>query len=417
MVELIPDPDADRIVKPALRSFHDEAHTTFVPPHFGAVRARGGSRHRRRFAAVTAAAAALVAVAGVVTGMTLVRSTTTHPPTTTTQSPYAPPSSAAPTPSPAPSSLPPSTPGRTIADTDWPNATITMGPSADNEYCPAGPVRFRNGEATVGDQAVWMWKNATVSYGDLDGDGAPEAVLPLACAPAEASGDWSGNLVVVSLLGEELTVLGYAGPLGVRFSGYRVSDGRLVTQVRPMHDPWAAEQRRTYEWTGVRFVQVAGHKQFVDLRDAEVALQPLTGGTARGGGDPVCPGGAVRFKDGAATTGAASYRMGAGQPVDADPEAQFTDLTGDGNAELLLPIRCTSGTLTGGGLYVLTLRTDGSYTALDVAFASHPWNADGRWLVLVGYKLAGRDLDLSVRNHDSQAVTHQTRRWNGKAFT
>lgn len=410
MVELMPDPEADRVIKPALRSFHDSAHVAFVPPNFGAIRAQSRSRHRRRFAVAVGAVATVVAVAGVATGTVLVNSTVTHPPPVATQSPDAAPSSQAPSPSESPPSPAPTTPGRAITDTDWPNATITMGPSPDNEYCPAGPVRFHRGEATFGGRDVWMWKNAEPSYGDLDGDGAPEAVLPLACAPAEGGDDWSGNLVVVALQRAELTVLGYAGPLGARYSSYRVADGRLVTQVRPMHDAWAPEQRRAYEWNGTRFRQVAGYTTFLDLRNAEVAMDPVPDGDA-------CPGGTVRFRDGAATIGPASYQLGAGKPAAADPEAQFSDLTGDGNAELLLPIRCTSAGLTGGGLYVLTLHPDGGYSVLSIAFVSYPWGSEGHlWYTLEDYQLSGRTLGLVTRNQQNQAVEKKTLRWNGKNF-
>jgi hypothetical protein len=140
---------------------------------------------------------------------------------------------------------------------DWKRATFVLPP---NPTCPTGRVTTRDERAIVGDK--WLFVGETLSYGDLTGDGSPEAVVAVFCGRGpNDGGDGSGNLLVITWRDGAWTGLGYVGPVGENYPAARVSGQRLIATIQQRYGANTV-QERTYRWDGRRFVQVDGPTTF-----------------------------------------------------------------------------------------------------------------------------------------------------------
>jgi hypothetical protein len=336
-----------------------EVRRVVTPTPAGAVRHRAEHQQRvRRTATATLAAAAVLAIA--VGAISVVRGSTAPPaPPATTQ-----------TPSPSPTPKPTQWPQRKVTDpigaTDWTRATITL-PQQDG--CPAGRIRFWPGDGFSPDGARSSgWPQAQlfdsdVAYGDLTGDGRPEAIMWGQCVQgAEDSGDGAGRLLVVTRDGDRLRALGWVGPLGSLFAEYWVDDGVLYTDVHPWHDLWkyTLGAAKAYRWTGTAFAP-ANAARYPGLEpDVPVDLTPVSGRTG-------CPTPVLRFgPDGRASADGVIFDLE--QPQAPDGLPHLVDLEGDGTRRLLVTITCGRRPDDGIGttaLVVLERQDGGGFLALD----------------------------------------------------
>ncbi|MDG4754364.1 hypothetical protein O7630_25825 [Micromonospora sp. WMMD718] len=245
------------------------AYTPVVHPAGTAAVRRTVRRRRRRTAVVTAAAVVLAVVIPVGANAALDRRPGPPP---------APAQTVTPTPSestsPPPSTPPPSTAGSTPAAPDgritrsqllaaqldlvsWPDAPQT---------CVSDDVRLRSGPQ---DESVPTLL-AGPEYADLDGDGATETVVLVACRYGEASGkqvlafdrDGDGRIITMGRV------------VGTRegmddITEFSVRDGgevrAHVADIQPCcgTPEWTPQRQwRTYAWNGERFRQVDGPKKF-----------------------------------------------------------------------------------------------------------------------------------------------------------
>jgi len=298
------------------------------------------------------------------------------------------------TPRPRPSLAVPPWRGETLTDPitqiDWGNATITV---PAHQGCPSGRLRF-NGGSTTGTWpriVLGLPPDGTVTYGDLTGDGRPEAILDGTCLGGpEDSGDGQGQLLVVTRGGSgSLSALGWVGPRGGVYPGFWIEDGKVVADVHEWHTPWGYSlgAALSYRWQGNRFVEVdsgypgiqpVGGEPFGPVIDLGPDNAPVA--TTLG-----CPGGAIRIE--------ASDRFGIGprataaglggvvysvqQPDQGLSVAHLLDLGGDGHRYLLFAIACFDATtppddvargvgVRGQGVLVVDPMAAGQFRAVDL---------------------------------------------------
>jgi hypothetical protein len=245
-----------------LQAYRADAHLAYAPPPAASIADRGRRRGRRQVTTTTVAAASLAITIGAALAFgpgdrdNPTPVDTTRPPVSV--APSAPPTGASPTPSQAPAAPPPTTstaPPLDIRKTNLAKATIALPRHPTNEFCPTGTIDVRKYERfKLGEQVE--------AYGDLDGDGSPEAAIRVGCEGPGDSGDGAGQLLVVAVRGQSLVGLGYVGPEGFNYTDIRITAGRLrfaLTDRYP-EDPELppATQQRAYRWNGSTFTQVSG---------------------------------------------------------------------------------------------------------------------------------------------------------------
>lgn len=253
MVELIPNPEFERVALPALVSYRDAVSAAFVPPPLAKVRARAHRRVVVRNAALAAATASVVAAVTVGVALVPGRHQDAPPGASATT---APPTTASPT-SPAKSTTPEPMP------TAWGGKTVVLPAAEGYRLCPQGPVTFATGRETVVGSAV-IGISETRATGDLNGDGQPEAVVYLYCRINSefGSGDGSGHLLVITRDSAGMFIgLAHVGPDGEEYPTVRVRDGVLVATIRQRYSPQVV-QERIYRWDGTTFQQVDGPTTF-----------------------------------------------------------------------------------------------------------------------------------------------------------
>jgi hypothetical protein len=263
MDESTKNPDFDQVALPAMLSFRD-AGTSFTPPSLTSMQSLAKRRQLIRTGVVTVAAAAVLVVGGLTFAALPDRDRQPIMPggTATATMPVSPAAS----PSTSPSSSPSASPSARaqladITATRWNTATVLFGPVVgDYDLCPVGPVTFNGGQTVVGGKRVNPAEN--VVYGDLNGDGRPEAAFHVHCEDAvDASGDGSGHLMVVTQRADgTLAGLGYAGPIGQNTQQLKITDGKLVATIAQRYG--SSVQERTYRWNGTAFAQIAGPTSF-----------------------------------------------------------------------------------------------------------------------------------------------------------
>jgi hypothetical protein len=362
-----------------------EVRSLVTQPPAGAVRRRAEHQQRVRRTATAALAAAAV-LALTIGGISVVRGSAAPPPpdpaTTGTPSPW-----------PKPKITDP------IGATDWRNVTITF---PRHEGCPSGPVEFK---PAVTSPPVLL-NPELVAFGDLTGDGRPEAILPADCRQgAEDSGDGQGQLVAVTRDGDKLRALGWVGPRGGLYTGHWVKDGRLYVDVHPWHEPWAYAlgSAQVYRWSDGEFVQLETPAEYQGLgAGVPVDLGPVAGRTG-------CPTPVLRFSDGGrAQDGGTTFDLD--QPTAPDFLPHLVDLEGDGVRRLLVAITCDRRADDGLGTTAVVLlerQADGRFVALDAI--RPPAGAS-----LNGWHFEEDALIVEVADRDE--TTRLTYFWTGAAF-
>ena len=336
-----------------------EVRHAVTPPPAGAVRRRAERQQRvRRTGTAVLAAAAVLGIA--VGAISVVRNSASPPPPPgVTRTP-------APSPSPSVKPTPKPWPNQRINDpiarTDWRDATITL---PAREGCPSGRVRFRPKESvgqSSGLPRAMIGGNADVVYGDLTGDGRPEAIMWGQCQQYEEdSGDGADHLLAVTRDGNQLRALDWVGLRGSLFPDFWVEDGVLYTDIRPWHAGWhyTLGSARAYRWTGGAFTEADASRYRGLAPNVPVDLTPLSGRTG-------CPTPVLSFdENGRATVDGVTLDLE--QPLAPDSSSHLVDLDGDGVRRVLGTITCERGGANAYGtstLVVLERRGDG-WVALD----------------------------------------------------
>jgi hypothetical protein len=262
--------DTDRApgdrIEVTLLALRDAAEAAFTPPPVERLRGAVRSRTRRRAGVV---AVGVLVAAGLGAGTLTVAdrgpdSTPRPAPTAASSSPPAP---SSPPPSAAASGTGSTSAGASgpapldITTVQWDRARVTL-PNVRSNGCPPGVTvtNVPGQESVVAGVRVEIGE--PLAYGDLDGDGRPEAVLYVHCESRVEvdSGDGSGQLLVITVRDDRLVGLGYVGPAGQNYPAARVSGQHLTATVEQRYGN--ARQERTYRWNGQRFVQVAGPTAF-----------------------------------------------------------------------------------------------------------------------------------------------------------
>jgi hypothetical protein len=252
-----------------LRSYGQTAPAAFTAPPVGRIRAAAVRRRQHRLVAATAAG--IVVAGGIGAGAVLAGGAggpeISGTPAPRTSVPSATPSSASTPGTPPPSSGSGSSSRSTapasldITKVAWGRATFTL-PNVRSNGCPAG-VTVTN---VPGQESVVSGVRVAIllplAYGDLDGDGRPEAVIYIHCESRTGvdSGDGSGQLLAITVRDNRLVGLGYAGPEAENYPAARISGQRLTATIEQRYG--GAQQERTYRWNGQRFVQVGGPTAF-----------------------------------------------------------------------------------------------------------------------------------------------------------
>jgi hypothetical protein len=261
MVELIPNPEFDRVAGTALASFRDAIPGAFVPPMIEELQAR--ARRRAVVRGTSVAFATVLCVVLVVAGvMVAARPHGLAPPPDPGVRPSVNPPPTSPSPSASPSPLA-STGGST--ENPWPPAwrgvTLQMPPPSPRySACPAGRVTIA-GLADTFLAGKQIWLGPILATGDLTGDGRTEAVAYMHCSQENDGGDSSGHLVVITrTTGGGFVGLAHVGPDGEEYPAATIQHGDLVATIDQRYG--ADVHQRTYRWNGTSFVQVAGPTAF-----------------------------------------------------------------------------------------------------------------------------------------------------------
>jgi hypothetical protein len=265
----------ERLVAGVFADFREEVATYVKPAGIAAARETVHHRHRVRMIAATALAALVVAAPVVAYAASSGHS---HgPPAVTGGTPSATSSRGVDQASPAPSApstgTAPAPPDGRISKAELGNATLDIPawPRGFAESCPTGGVKFTDGKAKHGIEAL----QGDPVYVDVDHDGAWETVVLISCSPQGTDyqvlaldRDTSGNVVTLG------KVVGSAGNTGKEGSDIMTiwaidaaDNGQVrvdVGEYRPCCEAAQASQHqwRTYGWNGNRFTQTGGPTAF-----------------------------------------------------------------------------------------------------------------------------------------------------------
>ncbi|WP_327001634.1 hypothetical protein OHA72_41880 [Dactylosporangium sp. NBC_01737] len=367
------DQEHDIDLSAALSRLRTDVRRTVAQPAAAQLRHRADRRLRIRRTATVLVAAGLVGAA-LVGGGLIWNGAAPKPPPVPGVSP-SPSLSGTPSASPRPSRSVPARQTPQVpavwSGVQWATATITFPANRD---CPSGPVTFRTQAFKGSDAAIigpTTWPRVTlqpdpVTYGDVTGDGRPEAFIHATCwLTEEDSGDGQGQLLAVRRDGTTLRAIAWVGPRGGLYDDRWVDAGRLYVDVKPHYTDWGYRlgAARAYRWTGQAFTEEdSGYPGMVPAVGATapaVDLTPVAGLTG-------CPSATLRFDaEGRATSTGTTWDLF--QPSGPDSEQHLADLSGDGRRLLLVSITCGRDAADPGHgfLAVLDGRADGSFVALD----------------------------------------------------
>lgn len=121
--------------------------------------------------------------------------------------------------------------GRDLHDVDWRNARVPL-PATD--HCPGGTVKFINGDARAAGYVYRILADGqTPVFGDTNGDGRSDALLPVMCGPDNS--EFSDNLVSVGVSpnGNRLQAVGTvvsASDFTEQILGYSIADELITVQ-------------------------------------------------------------------------------------------------------------------------------------------------------------------------------------------
>ncbi|MCM0674933.1 hypothetical protein NCC78_09550 [Micromonospora phytophila] len=313
-----------------------------------------------------------------------------------------------------------------ITEVRWQQAVIDLPKNSDMP-CPTGRQHMRPVKgggvlasfawAPAGDSSQKLILNSReIAYGDLTGDGEPEAILNILCSnlPATAlrNGLRGGQLLVVTMRADHsLKGLGYAGQAYADYPSFRVENQKLMAQVwYGRIDPigaayavYAPAHSRTYQWNGTRFAQAAGRTSPLLLRSMERSVgSPVRLATIMRDGASVCPGRTARFDERGLQTDGVMYKV--------TSNIRPTDFDHDGNQELLAQVRCTGNRGTFDSLYLFGQGVD-EFVVLDVPIAN-----GGQYVIQDGWQVKGNALTVNVTLLATGETGAYSIVWNGKKF-
>src|SRR6266508_2360272 len=243
-------------VEETLRGLRAAVERVVTPPPAAAIRAWAGrSSFRPKVVTGLVAAAAVIAVVAGATAAVRAFSARGN------ADPAGPPAS---TPTVPTSHRPPSWPPPLtdpIARVDWKRAVIDVPASVGRSgLCPTGRLRLSGGASAGWPRLVLGVPEPQPAYGDLTGDGRPEAVVYAEClGSAEDSGDGEGQLIVFAREADgTLRALGWAGERGAVYAGFWVTGGTLYADAHPWYTDWGYSlgAALAYRWSGSAFTRV-----------------------------------------------------------------------------------------------------------------------------------------------------------------
>jgi hypothetical protein len=314
-----------------------------------------------------------------------------------------------------------------IGEVDWADTAIQM-PTDETDTCPTGTVRvypaitvFRerigqSRRAADDRHTPLMVVQPRVAYGDLTGDGVPEAVVEIRCWKYDLDSPGGGRLLVVTMRPDHtLAGLAYVGHAGARYLDVRVTNGLLRVKmgyhyVWPDSADYGPEDpgfTQVLRWNGEVFDLVAGRADTLafsgqlDARTGSVGGSPVRLPAILRDGVAVCPAARVAFAHSQATVGDIEY----GQSRDVLPY----DLDGDGDDELIAGIFCFGPDYYAKSVYVFG-QGDTDFLTLAVPFAN-----DGRYTI-ERVDLQGKTIVLRLMEVATGIDSIMTMTWNGERF-
>jgi hypothetical protein len=372
MTELRDERELAEQTSAALHGLRGAVRERVSPPPAATLRAAAERTTRVRRATVLVAAGAAA--------LTLVGSIWALPRSPATPEPVGSPSAS---PSPSATGKPPAVPLPAASDAphlpddpimhvDPQNMTLTLAPNPDAP-CPSGRLTVKGAWARQGDLALYVANAPFAAYGDLTGDGRPEAVTGAACSRGSAPDGETNQLLVLSRRSDGTLTGTWAGEVAHfpgadmygEYTDYWVIDGVIYAQLKRTADQYLPEPVRAYRWTGGAFVAVPQTRFPAllpggDVDAAPVRLGPLAGALG-------CPDGDVRFgADLTARLGGARYDLNRPHPDGPGylpVESNWVTLSG--RLVLVVRVNCTRADGTRAAAVGVIAADRGRLTAID----------------------------------------------------
>jgi hypothetical protein len=384
------------------------------PPPAATLRAAAERTTRVRRATVLAAAgaAALTLVVSIwAVPRSLVTPEPAGSPSATDRRPTSPPPAV---PLPAASDAP-HLPDDPIMHVDPQNMTLTLAPNPDAP-CPSGRLTVKDARAHQGDLALYVANAPFAAYGDLTGDGRPEAVTGAACSRGSAPDGDTNQLLVLSRRSDGTLTGTWAGEVAHfpgadmygEYTDYWVIDGVIYTQLKRNANQYLPEPLRAYRWTGSAFVAVPQTRFPALLPGGGVAAAPVRLGPLAGALG--CPDGEVRFgADLTARLGGTRYDLNRPHPDGPGylpVESSWVTLSG--RLVLVVRVNCTRADGTRAAAVGVIAADRGGLTAIDAipvdVKPADPW----------GFNVYDGGNSLAITVHD---LTNRTEyRWDGTHY-
>lgn len=318
----------------------------------------------------------------------------------------------------------------TITAVDWTRTEIVL-PANDDNRCPQGKVRLHPRDSVylghIGQTADSPWFAVLPGevYGDLTGDGQPEAILPIRCVGTQPDGmmpeEGSQLLVVQQLADHSLVGLGYVGVINAQYPTYKVDDNRLYVKLRYHHSSANSFGfsyldtgfTQVWQWDGAAFHRIGGRAGNLNYSGQKASSgSPIRLATIMRGDAVACPGGVVTFGLEPTTIDGHTINSGGDYGIGDGVTEIVTDLNGDGDDELIVPIGCAGATYPASASVYVLAQGETMFVPQDVPFAN-----DGRY-DLDGLALSpnGHTLTITLTDRATQASTTYTLTWNGQRF-
>jgi hypothetical protein len=304
---------------------------------------------------------------------------------------------------------------------DWTRAVIDL-PAPGGDGCPTGRTvlqpktyaRFGTiGEApATGDALTFQVLASSKVFGDLTGDGNPEAVLHVRCTQSPDGNymvDEGAKLLVVQYTDDgSVRGLGYIGPQHAQFPRYWIADGKLHVQTRYQQvskTRWSYSRfdvgfERTFAWAGDTFRQVSGRATpLVFEPENGTVSAPIQLADIRDGDKTVCGKETLTLRSRSASVSSNTYTV--------EPYA-VVDLDGDGNDEVLATVRCQTADYDAASVYVFGQSGNG-FTPVDVPFAN------SGLAKIESIDVQGKNLTVNVNGGAGKQTVSMS--WIGHQFT
>ncbi len=219
---------------------------------------------------------------------------------------------------------------------------------------------------------------ATPAYGDLTGDGRPEAVLAIRCSvfPDGSAMEQEGAQILVVTMRPDHSLVGlqFVGTVHAEYPSFHVDGGRLYVQMRYNHasaNSWGSSYldaafTQVYLWNGASFALIAGRTSPLNFTGAHngYGVPSQLADILSSDGQVLCPAALVPFAYAPFSKGGYVYGGPGGRQ-----EARPVDVDGDGNEEIVVAVNCAGPDYDAVSLYVLTQGTD-RFVTLDVPLAN-----------------------------------------------